>query len=214
MNTQTVTTKICTKCGEEKSFGEFSPEKRGKFGLNSRCKQCKSTLGLERYYIKTADKRAEKVSNYENIMNARKERKRERDRNNSGRKTDRRKERRHTDTKYRAKMCMRSVLWHAYKAYSVKGKQISTRGIISEDALNHLNSTKPIGTNYHIDHIIPISVFNVDDIEHLKLAHLPENLRWIEASENMRKRDSIDWSLIESSEVLSNIAKEIGLVKE
>lgn len=33
--------KTCTKCGEEKDTGEFSPDKRRKSGLIARCKACR-----------------------------------------------------------------------------------------------------------------------------------------------------------------------------
>jgi hypothetical protein len=38
--------KTCTKCGEEKSVGEFSPAKKG---LHSRCKPCRSSDTMAGY---------------------------------------------------------------------------------------------------------------------------------------------------------------------
>lgn len=38
----TPTTKVCTKCKEEKALSEFHTLKRGKYGLNPACKKCKS----------------------------------------------------------------------------------------------------------------------------------------------------------------------------
>ena len=35
--------KICSKCGEDKSFSEFNKDKRTKSGLTSECKFCKNT---------------------------------------------------------------------------------------------------------------------------------------------------------------------------
>ena len=34
------TTKVCSKCNEEKGFGEFSKSKMGKYGVHSNCKAC------------------------------------------------------------------------------------------------------------------------------------------------------------------------------
>jgi|GEM_PF-1073844 len=35
--------RACTKCGEIKPFSEFNKSKKGRFGLDSKCRQCKST---------------------------------------------------------------------------------------------------------------------------------------------------------------------------
>ncbi|WP_300908340.1 hypothetical protein [Corynebacterium stationis] len=40
-------TKTCTKCGEEKPVTEFHKQKRGKYGVTSRCKGCISKIGWE-----------------------------------------------------------------------------------------------------------------------------------------------------------------------
>jgi thiamine kinase-like enzyme len=79
--------------------------------------------------------------------------------------------------------------------------------------LNKLIETAPIGTSYHIDHIIPISAFNLNDINHIKLAHSPDNLHWLPADINRSKRDLIDWELIELNPKLIEIANIIGLKK-
>jgi len=35
---ETIKTKICTKCGEEKPVTEFNKQKGGRFGFSSQCK--------------------------------------------------------------------------------------------------------------------------------------------------------------------------------
>jgi len=45
------TTKICTKCNKEKSLKYFSRDKAGKYGLASRCKECRIIISKE-YRIK------------------------------------------------------------------------------------------------------------------------------------------------------------------
>lgn len=42
-------TKICTECKKEKSFSEFHKNELGKYGLMSKCKDCKNALG-KKYY--------------------------------------------------------------------------------------------------------------------------------------------------------------------
>jgi len=42
-----VRVRICTKCGEEKGFGEFHKNAKGKYGLASRCKICESAYAKQ-----------------------------------------------------------------------------------------------------------------------------------------------------------------------
>ncbi len=41
--------KRCTKCGEEKELGEYWKSKRGKYGVDSECKECKNKRRRQRY---------------------------------------------------------------------------------------------------------------------------------------------------------------------
>lgn len=43
------TTKICNTCNEEKELNKFSPHKKSKLGVNSKCKKCSSLEQKERY---------------------------------------------------------------------------------------------------------------------------------------------------------------------
>jgi recombination endonuclease VII len=49
-----MTTKRCTKCGEEKSLDDFSPHPHGKFGKQAKCKPCSAAANLARYYANHA----------------------------------------------------------------------------------------------------------------------------------------------------------------
>ena len=44
--------RICTKCKKEKSLDEFSKAKKGKYGRNSRCKECSREYMKDRYFNK------------------------------------------------------------------------------------------------------------------------------------------------------------------
>ncbi len=61
--------------------------------------------------------------------------------------------------------------------------------LIDWDAVvKHLDETKPTNwQNYHIDHIISLSKFDLTDHKQLKFANSPENLQWLTASENLKK---------------------------
>lgn len=54
--------KVCSKCATEKLLSDFSPSKKGKFGVFCYCKKCSSVLALERYrkdIVKNRSKRKE-----------------------------------------------------------------------------------------------------------------------------------------------------------
>jgi hypothetical protein len=51
-----------------------------------------------------------------------------------------------------------------------------------------VNSLGPRPTPTHdVDHIVPLCAFNLDDPEQVRLAFLPQNLRWLEHTENLEK---------------------------
>jgi len=41
--------------------------------------------------------------------------------------------------------------------------------------------------DYHIDHIFPLSAFDFDDEEQIRLALRPENHQWLKKGENLKK---------------------------
>jgi hypothetical protein len=65
---------------------------------------------------------------------------------------------------------------------------------------------------FHLDHIIPLSVFDLTKKEHRLLANSPSNVQWLPELENCSKNDYIDLDLIRSSPELLKIAQTIGLV--
>lgn len=57
--------KECTKCGETKSLGEFSPRKGKLFARSSRCKLCCAEIARERYR-KDPTKDLERATKWQN----------------------------------------------------------------------------------------------------------------------------------------------------
>jgi hypothetical protein len=54
----------------------------------------------------------------------------------------------------------------------------SNIGLIDFDAIANSLGPSP-GINYDIDHIIPVSLFDFNNPDHIKIAFAPENHRWL-----------------------------------
>lgn len=124
-----------------------------------------------------------------------------------------RKNRRITDNAYKIKCNLRDLVSSAFKNYSKNGKVKSSNeyGIDLNAICEHLGN-KPEG-NYHIDHIIPISIFDLDNPIHVKLAHTSENFRWLSGPENISKSNKIVPEVF-GNPILISILKEIGKYPE
>lgn len=122
------------------------------------------------------------------------------------------KNKRDNSSYYNFEVNLRSRIKQAFKLYSKNGKTKACKDYgIDFIAIFDKIGPKPEG-NYHLDHIIPICYFDLDNPTHVRLAHLSENLRWITAEENLSKKDKIDMQLIRCSLALTLIAQEIGLI--
>jgi len=60
------------------------------------------------------------------------------------------------------------------------------------------------GTYWHIDHVLPVSMFNHDNIEAVKKCWNWVNLRPLEAKENSKKSNSVDFRLYDDQEILAD----------
>lgn len=68
-----------------------------------------------------------------------------------------------------------------------KQKTINQYGIDIAKIAEHLGSCPGSMKDFHIDHIVPLSSFDLTDINQLQKAFSPENHQWLTAEENMRK---------------------------
>ena len=109
---------------------------------------------------------------------------------------------------------VRSFMRHIHlDSKVIKNKSWKEYGIDIALIKNHLvKQAIPLGgynkirTNYHIDHIIPISAYNLDDINEIKKCNNPFNLRWLRAKENMSKGDRIR---PQDLEIIKTLPKDI-----
>lgn len=191
-------TKKCSKCGEIKQLSEFYKKKRG--GVSHNCKCC-ICLSSSTYYSKNKIARRAYNQSYQNINKSilsEKSKIRERERLNQ-------------DPQYRFKQNLKRRIREAFKMQSKNGKTKSCSEYGIDFSAIYVHIGERPSTKHHLDHIIPLSVFNLDDAEHVRLAHLPENLRWLPGKENCSKNDFVDWTLIKSDHTLLTITLLIGL---
>jgi hypothetical protein len=89
-----------------------------------------------------------------------------------------------------------------FKAYSINARLIFNR-----------IGAKP-STEHGLDHIIPLSMFELSNPVHVGLAYSPVNLRWLTRKENTEKGSTIKYSEISRSEELLKIATFLGILEE
>jgi hypothetical protein len=109
--------------------------------------------------------------------------------------------RRKTDLKYNLNRKISKGIYKSLKANKEGRHWEFLVGYALNELIKHLKKTMPKGYKWsdylngdlHIDHIIPISVFNFDSPENpdFKNCWALENLRLLPASENLLKRDKI-----------------------
>lgn len=99
-------------------------------------------------------------------------------------------EREQTDHEFRIRRRIAFLVWESIKKQGGKKDRPTNKyGINTKAIYEHLGEPPQDGKQYHIDHILPLSAFNLLDPEMVRIANLPENLQWLEASENVKKGD-------------------------
>jgi len=61
------------------------------------------------------------------------------------------------------------------------------------------------GTYWHIDHVLPVSMFNHEDTEAVSICWNWRNLRPLEARENIKKSNSINFNLYEDQKLEADL---------
>ena len=99
------------------------------------------------------------------------------------------KNRRNNDLNYATGLRLRAIVNKALKTYSKTGKIMSSRkyGIHYKKIIEHLKPFPKNVKEYHVDHIIPLSSFDLNNPEQIKKAFAPENHQWLTAEENQKK---------------------------
>jgi hypothetical protein len=177
--------KHCTKCKENKNLSYFCKNVSTKDGTNYVCKECDNKRRIE-YFSKNRLAETEKQS-VRNKNNP--EKRREYQRKYS-------KTRRNSDLNYRLKIYLRNRMGAAIKLGYKSGSAVDDLGCSVEFLKQHLQTRfKPGMTwdNYgewHIDHILPLSKFDLSKRQQFLIACNYNNLQPLWADENMRKSDN------------------------
>lgn len=121
----------------------------------------------------------------------------------------------YSDSKFRLECLIRTRLQSAFKEYSKNGKVnvCNEYGIDFEAIYNYVGERPGSGKDWHLDHIIPISIFDLDNPEHVKLSNIPENFRWFPGRLNESKGKCYIKEIFDS-EILINVLKQIGKYEE
>jgi hypothetical protein len=210
--------KICSRCHLPKALFEFGTGKRFKFGVRNVCKQCRHEEYLENKEAKSKYNKQHYLNNKEDYKSrAKKQRKNNKEaiqkykkeyakthsekiRNKS---REYMKNKRQSDIQLRLKDSLRARLRSAIKHNQKKGSAIQDLGCSIEEFIiyiedmfydNPKTGEKMSWDNYglcgwHIDHIIAISKFDLQDKEQVKKACHYTNLQPLWAFENIIKGD-------------------------
>lgn len=215
--------KQCHTCGDRKSIKDFYHDKRAKDGLYSSCKLCSNkrsinyskthpekisaihTKSQSKYYLKNKKKIAlyahtQQINNREKFNLAAKEwRMKSPDkikaiRSRSGKK-------RRSTPKGKLRLNISTAIWQSIKQFKNNRKWESLVGYTVNDLKQHLENKFSDGMNWenygksgwHIDHIIPISIFNYEKPEDLDFKRCwgLSNLQPMWATDNIKKKDKI-----------------------
>ena len=197
--------KICSKCKQEKLESKYSLD-RGRHGLRSWCKECRAAYSAAYYTANRGKRAAYRIAHQEEIrvrdaayyvVNSDKIKAR-----NAAYYAVHRKEkagyeakRKREDLNYRLACELRVRLYHALKGGFKTGSAVRDLGCTIEELKTYLESKRQPGMTWenwnlrgwHLDHIIPLSSFDLTDHAQLCEACHYTNLQPLWAADNIRK---------------------------
>lgn len=172
--------KQCSKCKQWLTISEFHKDRTTKDKLEHRCKQCRK-VNSRIYYLEYKKSIKDYQQTHEKQINKYL------------------RSRRKTNLKYNIKCKMRKSIWKSLHGSKNDKKWQYLVGYTADNLIKHLKKTMPknytwddyLSGKLHIDHIIPISVFNFTKPEHadFKRCWALSNLRLLPAKENSRKHN-------------------------
>ena len=209
-------TKICCYCKTEKRIGGFYKDKSRKDGISNKCKICANDKN-RKYAIDNKEKLDEYKKEYnknhkEDMKQYNKEyyknHKEDIIRNNN----EYEKMKLDTDPTFKLIKSLRRRTQLALKGNTKSEATKELLGIASDIFTKWIEfqfidpemSLNNYGSYWHLDHVIPISSFDLSDKEQQRKAFNWINVQPLEASKNIQKSDKIDPWLFVCQEVKSH----------
>lgn len=194
--------KQCNKCLLNKPISDFYKDR---LGLRGQCKEC-CRLHRQQFYNDNKDWILERSKTYhQKHYPRRKDKQQEKARLKSKtpearqKNNERLKARREKDPTYRAVINLRRRCLNALKGQYKHGTTIKLVGCSTDELQKHLESLWQEGMSWdnyglhgwHIDHIKPLSSFNLTDKEEQQKAFHYTNLQPLWAEDNLKKGNSL-----------------------
>ena len=205
--------KKCSNCKEIKELSFFSVDKQKVCGRMSQCKSCKNKIYLQNKTViveKAKVYYANKIAENPNFAKENYWKNPEKNRNQAlvyykNNKEKRNmyaraysKKRRKEDINYKISVNIRTRLYVAIRNGYKKGSAIKDLGCSIEELKNYLFSLfssemnwNNYGEYWHIDHKIPLSLFNLENVECFKKAVHYTNLQPLEKIANIKKGNKL-----------------------
>jgi len=190
-------TKICSRCKEEKEIELFKKRRASSDGRDCFCKQCHNSINKEKYDP------VKKASYYSKNRDSILSKKQEYQKKNIDKITSYQREyiknRIKTDVSYALKKALRKRLLCAVRNNHKAGSAVSDLGCTIEELKLYLESKFQPGMSWdnwakygwHIDHVVPLSSFDLTDPEQLKKACHYTNLQPLWAKDNLTKGNKV-----------------------
>lgn len=188
--------KVCSKCHKEKDLNDFTKQKLGKYGVRSQCKNCEQQYRKNNVeHIKDYNQRWNKnhAKAYRELnKEKRKQHHDEWYKDNKAHKAKYKQRRCKTDLNYRIACLLRTRLYDAVRN-DRSGSAVKDLGCSIEDFKGYISNFFVGGMtwdNYgewHLDHIKPLSKFDLTDRIQFKEACHYTNYQPLWAKDNLVK---------------------------
>jgi hypothetical protein len=215
-------TKICSVCKIEKPVSDFYKHSLSKDGLRACCKQC-FKCSRKKYVEENPSKIQETNKNYtlsHGVVIVERIRKWQKENPERFHKSTQKWEnnKRLTDPAFKILQNLRSLMRKHLKGIVKGGHSVELVGMLSKKYFSYLETTFWPGMTsendgpmkWEVDHIIPLSSFNLTDPEEQKKAFHWSNTRALWKDDNRNKGARLDWTPAESKHPLPEWTK--GLI--
>ncbi len=188
--------KKCYLCYEEKNTKEFYKDKYSVDGYTGGCKKC---IKKERFKYNK--------NNKEKILLRRRKYYKENKEFVIKKNIEYEKNRRSIDEKYRIRRNIHAQFGRFMKGNKSK-KFEDYVGYSYDELIKYLNISKKT-KGFHVDHIIPKSLYNLKNEEEIRKCWSLKNLRLISEEENLLKGDTVNWQLIKEHNLYDILPEEM-----